>query len=121
MLARYGSERQFGNTFRRMANTSFSKIQFVAKVFQEVPSPGLAPLPHHRSTRRHRLWPAKWILALLYYMYIDPNIRQETSNKSPGFNTISSSHLLVLLVFRDQIVHVALSLTKKVITDIGHK
>ena len=27
--------------------------------------------------------------------------------------SISSSHLLVLLVFRDQIVHVALSLTKK--------
>ena len=40
--------------------------------------------------------------------------------------SISSSHLLVLLVFRDQIVHVALSLTKKrsyliEAIDIGHK
>ena len=79
MLARYGSERQFGNTFRRMANTSFSKIQFVAKVFQEVPSLGLAPLPHHRSTRRHRLWPAKWILTLLYWSkYQARNIQQKS-------------------------------------------
>ena len=40
--------------------------------------------------------------------------------------SISSSHLLVLLVFGDQIVHVALSLTRKVVIlmeviDIDHK
>ena len=40
-------------------------------------------------------------------------ISGKRQNLSPAFNTRSSSHLLVLLVFRDQIVHVALSLTKK--------
>ena len=51
-------------------------------------------------------------------------ISGKRQKKSTVFSKRSNSHLLVLLVFGDQIVHVALSLTKKsdhLIEVIGHK
>ena len=50
------------NTFRQLANTSFNKIQLVAKVYRQVLNPGPGPPPQRRSSHRRQWWPAQELL-----------------------------------------------------------
>ena len=77
MLARYGSERQFGNTFRRMANTSFSKIQFVAKVSKKC----LVLVLLLFLTIEALVVINGGLRSGFHHYYNDPNFRQETELK----------------------------------------